>query len=70
LQTIIYCYTTCSFDGEIKKYEVEISWRMQGRDEKRIQDPGEKIRRKEILGNLGVNESVNLKWIGYCAGLF
>jgi len=36
---------------------------------KQIQDPGQKIRRKEILANVGANRRVSLKWIGYCAGL-
>jgi hypothetical protein len=34
-----------------------------------IQDHGQKLRRKEILGDIGVNGRVDLKWIGYCAGL-
>jgi hypothetical protein len=47
--------------------------RMHGRDEKLMQVSGQKIPRKKIVGNLGVNGRVLLKWIliriGYCDGL-
>jgi hypothetical protein len=69
MQTIIYCCATCSCDWEIKKVELDILCRTQGRDEKRIQDNSQKIWRKEILGNIGVNGRLNVKWIEYYARL-